>query len=806
MRNHVPPEPDLIRRYAALAAKGRDEMIAPGGTVRPHYAPLMGKLAPMATGELDRRFGSARQYLSEAGVFHQVYGEGSEQSHEWPLGHPALVIDRGEWTTLCDGLVQRATFLEKLLADLYGERRVIAEGVLPGILLGRNPEFLRPLADQARLGAPLLSFIAVDLGRGPDGRWWVLGDRTQAPSGAGFALENRVATSKAFPDVSRALNVERLAGFFRRFREMLFALGGPERARIGLLTPGPHNETYYEHAYLARYLGLLLLEGGDLVVHDDCAEVRTVDGFQPIRVLWRRLDADFCDPLELFGGSRIGTPGLVRAVRSGALTLVNALGAGILETPALLAFQKPLAKALLGEELTLPTIATWWCGQEKIRRFVEENASRLQLGPAFPGAPHFPVMGEMAARPGTGGQKVPATTREGVTLVGQEIAALSTTPVWGKEGLEARPVTLRAFLMRDEEGWHVMPGGFARVADSRDARVISMQRGGGSIDVWIPSPAPAAKPVTLLGPKGDRFSRRLPGALPARAADNLFWLGRYAERGEVAARLLRLHAGRAGEGWSEGELEARIATILEDYGVEIEGGHPERGLLGLARQAADTASRIRERFSPDAWRTLKDIVALILDAIAEKDEDVVGLTSAILTHHSGFAGLAHENMYRFTGWRFMQCGRALERGQATAAVVSALLSGEAPVGALEALLTFTDSSVTYRRRYSVDLSEETVVDLAVLDPLNPRSLAFQINTLAEVTSALPGVHLGETPDLLFRRLARLKVRLQTADAVEVDSAFLDRIVGDLALISDLLTQRYLLSSPRAAAEWSGGPE
>nr|WP_255699960.1 circularly permuted type 2 ATP-grasp protein [Jiella avicenniae] len=801
----VLPEPDLLRRYAALAANGRDEMIAPDGRIRPHYAPLMAKLGAMPEAELARRFASSRQYLSEAGVFHRVYGEGSEQSHDWPLGHPALVIDRAEWAELSAGLVQRAGFLEALLADLYGERRVIADGVLPGILLGRNPEFLRPLADQAGIGAPLLSFIAVDLGRGPDGRWWVLGDRTQAPSGAGFALENRVATSKAFPDVSRALNVERLAGFFRRFREMLFALGGPERARIGLLTPGPHNETYYEHAYLARYLGLLLLEGGDLVVHDDRAEVRTVDGFQPIRVLWRRLDADFCDPLELFGGSRIGTPGLARAVRSGALTLVNALGSGILETPALLAFQKPLARALVGEDLTLPTIATWWCGQEKIRRFVEENAARLQLGPAFPGAPPFPVMGETATRPDAGGRKVPASTSEGVALVGQEIAALSTTPVWGRKGLEPRPVTLRAFLMRDEDGWHVMPGGFARVADSRDARVISMQRGGGSIDVWIGSDT-AAKPVTLLGQNGDRFARRLPGALPARAADNLFWLGRYAERGEVAARLLRLHAARAGEGWSEGELEARIATILEDYGVEIDGGRPERGLLALARQAADTASRIRERFSPDAWRTLKDVVALILEAIAEKDEDVVGLTSSVLTHLSGFAGLAHENMYQFTGWRFMQCGRALERGQATAATVSALLAAEPPAGALEAILTFTDSSVTYRRRYSVDLSEETVVDLAVLDPLNPRSLAFQVNTLAEVTSALPGVHLGETPDLLLRRLARLKVRLQTADAGEVDTAFLDRIVGDLALISDLLTQRYLLSSPRAAAEWSGGPE
>ncbi|MBO0661305.1 circularly permuted type 2 ATP-grasp protein [Jiella sp. CQZ9-1] len=779
-------------------------MMAPDGAVRPHYARLMAALSAMAPPEFDRRSASARQYLSEAGVFHQVYGEASEQSHDWPLGHPALIIDRAEWTTLCDGLVQRAGFLERLLADLYGTRRIITEGILPGVLLGQNPEFFRPLAYQGQLSTPLLSFIAIDLARGPDGRWWVLGDRTQAPSGAGFALENRVATSKAFPDLSRALNVERLAGFFRKFREMLFALGGPDRARIGLLTPGPHNETYYEHAYLARYLGLLLLEGGDLVVHGDRAEVRTVDGFQPIGVLWRRLDADFCDPLELFGASRIGTPGLVRAVRSGALTLVNALGAGILETPAFLAFQTALAQALIGEELKLPTIATWWCGDAESRGFVAESRDRLQLGPAFPGRVGEPVRPGGPRQDGDGpiGSLSP---QQGARLIGREIAALSTTPVYGSAGLEPRPVTLRTFLMRDEDGWHVMPGGFARVADSADARAISMQQGGGSIDVWIPSDSPA-KPVSLLGPRSDRFARRLPGALPARAADNLFWLGRYAERCESATRLLRLYAARNSEGWSEGELEARVAAILADYGVDVRA--PQRGLSTLARQAANTASRIRERFSPDAWRTLKAVVDLIPPRAApasEGEPDVVALTAAILTHLAGFAGLAHENMYQFTGWRFMQCGRALERGQATASCVSALLSGEAPGGALEALLTFADSSVTYRRRYSVDLSRETVIDLTVLDPLNPRSLAFQVNSLTEVISALPGVHLGETPDLLLRRLARLKVRLQTADAGEVDTAFVGRVASDLGLISDLVTRRYLLSSPQAdTPDWIGG--
>ena len=781
--------------YAALAGPGHDEMMAPDGSVRPHYRPLMEALSAMPSAERQSRVRSARQYLNEAGVFHRVYGEAGAEERDWPLAEPPLVLDPAEWEKLAAGLVERAGFLEHLLADIYGERRLVAEGILPAAVLGQNPEFVRPLADQARGGRPLVRFIAVDLGRGPDGRWWVLGDRTQAPSGAGFALENRVATSKAFGDISRTMNVERLAEFFRRFRDSLYALAGPDAARIGLLSPGPHNETYFEHAYLARYLGLLLLEGGDLVVEGDRVAVRTVDGLRPIDVIWRRLDSDFCDPLELFAGSRIGTPGLVRAVRAGSLDIVNALGSGILESRALMAFQEPLAEALIGRRLALPTIATWWCGQEAERRYVAANRDRLQLAPAFPPAsPHRePESLRQSREP-----FAEIGALEGVGLVAQEIAQLSTAPVFVDGRLEPRPVALRVFLAHDEAGWHAMPGGFARVAYAAEARVVSMQEGGRSTDVWIPSgDAAAARPMTLLGSKQERYLRRLPGALPARAADNLYWLGRYGERCEVATRLLRLFSARAAEEVGTEELERRLVAILSGLGVAA-GADPDRaahGLLTLARQALDIASRIRDRFSPDGWRSLNEIVELILAAIADREDDLVGLASQVLTRLSGFTGLVRENMYQFTGWRFMQCGRRVERGQTSAQVAAALVEGEVPEGALEALLEFSDSRVTYRRRFSVDLSRDTVLDLTVLDPLNPRSVAFQVNSLADKLPTLPGVRSGETPDLMFRRTARLKVRLETADAEEVDAAFLKRVAGDLSLVSDLLTQRYLMAGP-----------
>ncbi|GGE20835.1 hypothetical protein GCM10011390_45160 [Aureimonas endophytica] len=775
-------------RVAALVAAYRggahDEMMGLDGHVRPHYRALVEGLAAMGAEERAARFDASRQYLREAGVFYRVYG-GAEAPEErgWPLAFPPLIMERREWTALEAGLCQRAEFLERLLADLYGARRVVAGGALPSALVGRNPEFLRPLADQGLAGEPLIRFIAVDLGRGADGAWRVLGDRAQAPSGAGFAVENRVATSRAFPELNAALKVQRLAGFFSRFRDQLFALNEENGGRIGVLTPGPLNETYFEHAYLARYLGFQLLEGGDLAVRGDRLFVRTVDGLTPLAVLWRRLDGDFADPIELYGSSRIGTPGLVAAARAGTVHLVNALGSGLLETRALLAFQPQLAAALLGTALKLPSVATFWGGEPAGRAVLASGRPDLSLAPAMPLASGRPPLTEA--------ELAELRRTDGESVVGQEIATLSTAPVLIGDRLEARPVTLRVFLARDETGWHVMPGGFARVAELAGTSTVSLQSGGFSIDVWVPGER-EIEPVSLLPARVSGFVRRVPGSLPARAADNLFWLGRYVERVEVATRLLRLHAVRQAEGARDDRLALRVEALLADSGVDLRAG-PASGLGQLAASAFQTASRIRDRFSPDGWRVLGEIVEL-LDG-ARRGADVVPLTSAVLTRLSSFAGLLGENMYQFTGWRFLRCGRLLERGLMTAFVGSGLAGRELVDGSLEGLLDFTDSRVTYRRRYSVAPSRETVLDLAVLDPMNPRSIAFQVNGFVDCLAALPGMREGETLGRLSRIARRLQVRLATGAAAEVDTAFLDRIVGDFSDLSDHLTERYFSGGP-----------
>lgn len=795
----------LLSGYAVNG--GYDEMLAPDGSVRPHYGAMIAALAKMSEAERGRRFSSASQYLREAGVYYRVYGapDKQEQSRAWPLAHPPLVIAPEEWERLVGGLTQRAVFLERLMADVYTERNLLKDGVLPPAIIGRNPEFLRPLADQGKSGEPLLRFIAIDVGRGPDGQWWVLGDRAQAPSGAGFALENRVATARAFPELIRDMRVQRLAPFFRKFRETLNALTDVKGARVGLLTPGPLNETYFEHAYLARYLGLLLLEGGDLSVHGNQVVVRTVDGAMPISVLWRRLDSDFADPLELHSGSRIGTPGLVRAVRAGAVAMINALGSGILETRALLAFQPALARALIGEDLKLPTVATWWCGQENERAYVSANRDRLSLARAFPQTPD----GDDRRRPLDLGIRLDPSDRllrmldaDGVDVVGQEVVALSTAPVFVDGKLVPRPVTMRVYLSRGADGWNVMPGGFARVSSSTDPLAVSMQAGGHSVDVWAMTER-EVRPVTLLTRQEGAFSRRLPSAPPARAADNLFWLGRYVERAEAVARLIRLHAARLAEGERQSELELRIIGVLEEIDDEISLDEPAEGILARARRAFFTASRIRDRFSPDGWRVLREVVDIVEAHLKlAQPGDLVDLSSAVLTRLTGFSGLVQENMYQFTGWRFLQIGRLIERGQATSRVAAGLSSGETPPeGALEALLEFSDSRITYRRRYSVDLSAETVLDLTVLDPLNPRSVAFQVNGVKALLDDLPGMRRGESLHAVSRRAARLQARLVTGDASEITEAFLTRVGNDLGDISDLLSQRYFSSAAPRTSEW-----
>ncbi|MER8570412.1 circularly permuted type 2 ATP-grasp protein [Mesorhizobium sp. M1338] len=772
-----------------------DEMVDPSGNPRPVWKHFIEALDELGPEKLSQRFARADQYLRDAGVYYRVYDKAGTNEREWPLAHVPVLIEESEWAAISAGLVQRAELFEETIADIHGPNRLIEKGILPAGLIAASPEYLRPLIGTKPPGGHFLHFCAFELGRGPDGQWWVLGDRTQAPSGAGFALENRVATTRALSDIYGEMHVHRLAGFFRRFRDALIGMAKETDGRVAILTPGPLNETYYEHAYIARYLGIMLLEGEDLTVSGGRLMVRTVSGLMPISVLWRRLDAAFADPLELRADSQIGTPGLVEAIRQGAVATVNALGSGLMETRALLAFLPKISRALRGEELLLPSVATWWCGQATERAHVLANIDRMVIGPALSTRLAFEDDDQTklgsALSAGERAELVSRIERDGGDFVGQEAVTLSTTPVYVGGWLEPRPASLRVYLARTPEGWTVMPGGFARVGLSLDPTAIAMQRGGQAADVWVVSDKPVER-ETLLPQESDGFTRTRPGSLPSRAAENLTWLGRYIERSEDTVRILRAYHVRLAETSDpDMPLLADIRDYLEPFGIDVETAIP-KGLIGTLDSAVYSAGQIRDRFSPDGWLALKDLSKTIhqfATTVAPGDDATRAMT-VILRKLAGFSGLLHENMYRFAGWRFLEIGRRLERGIQIARTLSRLTSAKAPDGALDMMLEIGDSVMTHRRQYPVQAGRRTVIDLLALDPLNPRSILFQLERLKAEIGLLPSIGGEGHMSPAAKEILQLNTQIAIKEPSDMTAKALDELAHEIGGLYNSLAKAY----------------
>jgi uncharacterized circularly permuted ATP-grasp superfamily protein/uncharacterized alpha-E superfamily protein len=796
-----------------------DEMMDASGSVRPHWRPFLSMLAKLGGDEIHRRHAVAERHLRESGVFYRVYEDPAGVERSWPLSYLPLMIAASEWDALKAGLVQRAQLLEAVLEDVYGPAELVRAGRLPATLVAGNPEFLRPLVGAVPAGGAHLRFCAVDLGRSVDGEWWVLSDRTQAPSGAGYALENRLALARAFPDIYRTLHVERLAQFFQAFQAELASLNRQDDSRVCLLTPGPLNETYFEHAYLARYLGFLLVEGSDLTVRDDGVFVRTVSGVKRTEVILRRLDADFADPLELNTQSRLGVPGLVQAVRDRKVVIANALGAGLVESPALLAFLPALAPTVVGGKLSIPNVATWWLGRPDLAEEIVGKLDQMVIAPAFSGPNEAHGLGQ-----GVIGSTLDPERRQrileniairSVDYVAQEAVTLSTMPVWRDGHLEPRPFILRLFLAKVGDGWTVMPGGFVRIAENVDARAVNLQHGASSADAWVLSDKPVAE--TTLLPSPERITiRRAAGLLPSRAADNLFWVGRYVERAEATLRLVRALIHRVTEhdeaaapviaritdllaAWSAGPNDIPHAKAMLIARAAFIRGSFEGSLPHLAAAARSAASVIRDRFSPDAWRALTRLVATINVPLppGPSESAMLERVEAALRVISSFSGLAQENMSQLAGWRFLELGRRIERAMATCRFIRQFADDYAPEGALDVLLELADSQITYRQRYVMVAARAPVIDLVMLDPSNPRSVAYQLNRIEHHLSELPS-HQADgrlsPPQVIAVSLA---ASLRTADATKIDDTQIAAIEDKLMSLSDEIGAFYLTHNDRA---------
>ena len=807
---------DWVRDYAPLPGI-HDEFIDVDGKSRPHWLRFLNALARSGGEEISRRFVAADRRIRDMGISHRVYGETNERP--WPLSRMPLLISSADWQEISTGIAQRVELLERVLADVYGPGALVSGGDLPAAAVAGSPEYLHAMRGVTPPGGKWLRFYAADIGRGPDGRWWVLDDRAQAPSGSGYALENRLVLSRALPNLYRSMNVERLAPFFREYRAGLRGAADRTDPRICLLTPGPYSETYFEQAYLARYLGFLLVEGEDLVVSEGKAYVRTIAGLRRADVLWRRVDTDWCDPLEANAASRIGLPGMFEAIRGGNHAVANMPGSGFVEARALLGFLPNLCKRILGEDLKLPNIATWWCGQPSERERVLGNLDQLAISGAFTeGLPGASGPGRLVGAELDSTQRaaiVSAIESRGVDYVGQEVVRLSTTPVWQDDKLVPRPFVLRVYAAATPDGWHIMPGGFCRVSDRPDARAIYMGDGARSSDVWVLADKPVE--MTTLLPTNDSIKIvRLLGNLPSRAADNLFWLARYLERAEATLRLVRCLCNRlidsdpsipeAGQtldrlkrlliAWGAVPSDTPDATPTNLAVAALQSLEQYGSALSIAQAARRAASTLRERLSQDVWRLigrLEDRIGETLSAQPSESEALDCADNALGTI-AALSGLIQENVNRVAGWNFLDIGRRVERGINTCRFTRQFADAGATAESLDVLLDLIDSQITYRSRYLTGVTLATVRDMALLDPYNPRSLGFQVTRIDEHLSSLPALQPDGVLDLPRRLSTRLAAEIATEEAERIDMKKILSFEQRLAELAEAITTRYFLQT------------
>jgi uncharacterized circularly permuted ATP-grasp superfamily protein/uncharacterized alpha-E superfamily protein len=806
------PAPDLPAFSGAAWLDAYSAGVGHGDVVREAsnraiWATMADEIATANQGDLTQARQRIQRQADEIGTGFRMPGDSDER--KWPLSPIPLMIDGREWAGISDAIVQRAGLMELLLADIYGAQRLVGNGLLPAALLNGSPHFLRPMVGLQPPGGHQLHFYAADIGRGPDGEWRVLADHTRTPTGAGYALENRLAVARVLPGLQTRLNIERLAPFFADVRAGIAAASPRADPRIALLTPGRFNQSYAEQAHLARYLGMLLVEGEDLTVHDERLYLRTIEGLKRVDALWRRIDPRLLDPLAFDSRSRIGVAGLVDAMAAGNVVIANAPGAGVLESPAFAAFLPRLSVRLTGEDLRMPNIATWWCGQDGERDQVIARLDNMLISPAFPteprGLPDGPVIGG-ELDPKARASLLADFERRGVDYVGQELVRLSTLPTVGENGLEPRPFLLRVFATRDASGaWRVMPGGFARIGEHLDVRAALMGEGAFSADVCVVSEQPVA-PVTLMSAADQVTIRRNPGTLPSRVADNLFWLGRYLERAEAVLGLVRAAIGGsfdvdggaalAGEtidclgnlivasGAASNRAKTRDADIIALARAALDDAGENSSVRNLLKQARNIGEGSRERLAADVWR--------LLDAPFPTRDSIAARATQLHERLSALSGLSAENMGRTAGWRFLDLGRRIERAITVCRLLRALGGDASSADDLAALLELTNSAIGYRQRYPTGLAPIAVRDLIALDAGNPRSLAFQVEAIAGHVAALPRLSDDGMAEAQQQLANALVAALATLSAGALNDHEVQSIENRLLAISDAIANRFFL--------------
>ena len=780
----------LASKLAAPVKLGHyDELRDASGTLRKPWQTFFSYLGEAGIAGLPQSSETIERLIQQNGITYNVYGDQQDQTRPWSLNALPMLITPADWRGISTSLQQRAKLLNTILQDVYGEQRLIRGGYLPGALILGNPGYLRAMQGVKPLGGVYLHVVAFDIARGPDGRWWVIGQRTQTPSGLGYVLENRLTVSRVFPEAYREMRVQHVASSYKRLLESMtsaaasIAEGAP---RFALLTPGPYSETYFEHAYLARYLGLPLVEGADLAVRDDKLYLKTMHGLQRIHGLLRRLDDDFCDPLELRADSSLGVPGLLQAIRAGSVVMANALGTSFLESPAVQGFLPAISEYLLNEPLKMPSLNTWWCGEIAAWQDISPDLHTQVIKPTYAtnAATNFqPAIASLlnaeeleAWRKRIGSQPDIYTT--------QSYLPFSQAPTWQGDEISPRTAMLRVYAIASGDGeWQLLQGGMTRIA-TVDPHIVSIQSGGSTLDTWVMTDQ-QVDTYSML-PNRTRLPRwtATEQLVSSRSAESLFWLGRYTERCELMVRLAKeaLVLVSTNQQDSLPALNDAIGALGRLHGL-IPEGTPSltksaavfgrtliaqliqkgaRGLLDNLERLEFSLKAVRDRLPAEHAEIAQSMKQMLLHntvhpalvgashaaktrtkrvsrAAPRNPIDTIEVLDVIGIQLVALVGFQSDRMTRDLGWHMLAVGRLIERLVNLSGILVAFFTHAAvytPRG-FETLLVLFDSSITYRTRYQRQQDISALMDLLVTDETNPRSINCILQALKGEIKHLP---------------------------------------------------------------------
>lgn len=812
-----------IALQAYLEQCGNDEIFTADKSIKPYWDILFRNIEKIGFQEMVSRQSDLNWYLSENGVTYNVYNDPEGLNRTWNLNTVPTLMSATEWAAIERGIQQRAEIINLVLKDLYGKRELIKNGVVPQEVIYSHRGFVRPCDQIEPLTQRHLLVYAADIARGPDGQMWIYSDRTQAPSGMGYALENRQTISRVLPELSAGLNVRKLTNFFYHFNNLLLE-SSPRKTdspNIVVMTPGPLNETYFEHAYLASYLGYPLVQGNDLVTRDGNLWMKSLKGLKQLDVVLRRVDDLYTDPLELREDSQLGVPGLLEVVRQKHVSIVNPIGSRILENPGLIPFIPSIARYFLNEDLILPQVASWWCGQERERQYVLDHLPELVVRRID--RPHSDSVFIGFQMNTVGLEELRAQIKDRpYRFVAQERLGFSTSPTFINQTIEPRNMAIRTFAVANNTGYHVMPGGLVRVASGANTSAVTNQTGGLSKDFWIIGDEDENQNSRISIGRPTQVSKGIDD-LPSLTAENLYWAGRYVGRALLTARFLRMvikqmnftsftdrkstykgldtlfkavtnltctFPGFVGEEPIEDPVAEIYEVILDPNRVG--------GLSHTMSMFFNSYYAIRNLWSSDMWRVFERINTIWKTVQGEKtvtNRKLIQALDQLITRLIAFMGLIEESILIEQGLLLYFIGLQLELSMLNISKCRSLLAfkqeDHVEYEILESLLNSHESLNTYRHSYRSYIKLENVIDLILLDQKYPRSVAYRFNRLNKDLASLPlsrqSHNLTNYEKYIFEGFSKL--RLATAEELTVTeegSAYREKLEQFLSDLSNLL--------------------